>query len=60
MDKCTFVYEEIHFVGGPTNDIKIFKKERVTNGREMVVNSRRIIVVRCRTCFDDSNVFPAS
>ena len=42
------MYEEIHVVINLTKDIKIIKdRERVTSGRGMVVNSGRIIVVRC-------------
>ena len=50
------MYEEIHVVISSTNDIKIIKRERVTSGREMVVNNGRIIVARCGTCFGDSHV----
>ena len=53
------MHEEIHVVIGSINDIKIIKKERVTCGREMVVNSGRIIV-RWGTYFGDSHVFPAA
>ena len=54
------MYEEIHVVIGLTNNIKIIKRERVTSEREMVVNSGRVIVVRCGTFFGDSHVFPAA
>ena len=40
------MYEKMHVVIGLTDDIEIIKRE-VTNGRDMVVNSGRIIAIDC-------------
>ena len=53
------MYEEIYVVVGVTNNVKIIKRERVTSGSKMVVNSGRVIVIPCGTNFGDSHVFPA-
>ena len=44
------MYKEMYVIVGMTNNTKIISKlskEVVTSGSKMVVNSRRIIIVRC-------------
>ena len=59
--KQTFAYEKIYVivVGGVTNNIKIIKRDGVTSGSKILVNSGWIIVVHCGTSFCDSQVSPA-
>ena len=51
--------KKIYAAPGATDNLKILRGYRVTSGRQMVVNSGRIIVHR-KSCFGNTYVFSAA